>query len=114
MPEQTIRAVAFREGDWWIAQCLEVDFVSTAATLEELPDQLLRQLRTQIEISQEAGVEPFAGFPEAPARFWRMYELAEEARKRAPQTEESGLTGRLLESLRGLRVRATLVPALQA
>lgn len=112
MPKQTIRAVVFREGDWWIAQCLEYDFVSAAETLEELPDQLLQQLRTQIEISQESGVEPFAGFPKAPARFWRMYEAAEQSRARSSSVEEEGAwTGHLLESLRGLSVRAALVPA---
>jgi hypothetical protein len=112
MPECTIRAVVFREGEWWIAQCLEHDLVGLARTLEDLPDELRKQLRTQVEASLAAGAEPFADLPAAPARFWRMYEVAEiQARSSSP--EERGWTGRLLESLRGLTVRATLIPAFQ-
>jgi len=56
---------------------LSTTLVCIARTLEDLPDALRRQLRTQIEISLGAGVEPFACLPEAPARYWRMYEAAE-------------------------------------
>lgn len=113
MPERTIHAVVFREDEWWVAQCLEYDLVGLARTLEELPDELRRQLRTQIEISVEAGVEPFISLPAAPARYWKMYEAAE-VRARSSSSEDTGWTGRLLETLRGLTIRATLIPALQA
>ena len=113
MPERAIHAVVFREGEWWVAQCLEHDLVGLARTLEELPDELRRQLRTQVEISLEAGVEPFACLPAAPARYWKMYEAAE-VRVQSSTSGETGWTGRLLESLRGLTIRATLIPALQA
>ena len=110
MPERAIHAVVFREGDWWVAQCLEHDLVGLARTLEELPDELRRQLRTQIETSVEAGIEPFAELPAAPARYWKMYETAK-ARTSAPG--EDGWIGRLRESLRGLTVQATLITAFQ-
>jgi hypothetical protein len=113
MPERTIHAVVFREGEWWVAQCLEHDLVGLAGSLEELPGELRRQLRAQIEISLEAGVEPFAELPAAPARFWKMYEAAEVQAKSSP-AGEAGWTSRLLESLRGLTIQATLIPALQA
>src|SRR5689334_14623636 len=109
MPERAIHAVVFREGDWWVAQCLEHDLVCLARTLEDLPDELRKQLRAQIEISLEAGEEPFACLPAAPARYWKMYEAAESR----VRSSESGWTGRLLESLRGLTVQATLIPAFQ-
>jgi hypothetical protein len=69
--------VVFREDDWWIAQCLEHDLVGLARTREELPEALGNQLQTQIEISLEAGVEPFTNLPVAPVRFWKMFEAAE-------------------------------------
>jgi hypothetical protein len=112
MPERTIHAVVFREGEWWVAQCLEHDLVGLAQTLEELPDELRRQLRNQVEMSLEAGVEPFACLPAAPARYWKMYEVAEDRVQSSP-SGDTGWTGRLLESLRGLTIRATLIPALQ-
>jgi hypothetical protein len=77
LPERTIHAVVFREGGWWIAQCIEHDLVGLARTREALPDALCRQLQTQIEIDLEAGEEPFANLPAAPARFWKMCKAAE-------------------------------------
>lgn len=112
MPERTIHAVVFREDEWWVAQCLEHDLVGLSRTLDELPEELRRQLRAQIEISLEAGVEPFANLPKAPARYWKMYEAAE-SRVRSSSADEAGWTGRLLESLRGLTVQATLIPVFQ-
>lgn len=112
MPERTIHALVFREGDWWVAQCLEHDLVGLARTLDELPDELCRQLRMQVEISLEAGVEPFISLPAAPARYWKMYEAAE-VRAQSSPVGETGWTGRLLETLRGLTIRATLIPAFQ-
>src|SRR6185369_2312398 len=76
MPEYTIHAVAFRRGDWWIAQCLEYRLSTQTRTLEELPYELERLLTVQIQASLARGIEPFAGFSPAPKRFWAMYERA--------------------------------------
>ena len=74
--EFRVRAVVFREGEWWVAQCLEYDLATQARRLEDLPRELRRLLTVQIQASQEYGVEPFEGFSRAPARFWKMYENA--------------------------------------
>ncbi len=76
MPEYRIRAVAFRRGDWWIAQCLEYRLATQTKTLEDLPHELERLLSVQIKSSLDRGVEPFAGFSPAPRRYWQMYERA--------------------------------------
>jgi hypothetical protein len=76
MPEYTIHAVAFRRGDWWIAQCLEYRLSTQTRTLEELPYELERLLAVQIHASLARGIEPFAGFRPAPRRYWEMYERA--------------------------------------
>ena len=68
-----IHAVVFREDELWIAQCLEYDFVSCAEELEDLPGELMRQIRGQIRVELEAGKEPFADFGKAPAKYWEMY-----------------------------------------
>ncbi|HVF59646.1 MAG TPA: hypothetical protein VNJ70_07550 [Thermoanaerobaculia bacterium] len=74
MPAITITAVVFPQDGMWIAQCLEYNFVSCAATLDELPGELIRQVRAQIEVDLEAGEEPFTGFKKAAPKYWRMYE----------------------------------------
>jgi hypothetical protein len=73
---KTIRAVAFRSGDYWMAQCLEHDLAALAVRLEELPSELSRVLTLHVEASRQNGVEPFKGFPPAPRRFWKMYEAS--------------------------------------
>jgi hypothetical protein len=68
-----INAIAFREDGMWVAQCLEYNFGSCAETLEELADELLRQVLDQIEADREAGHEPFYGYKPAPKKFWDMF-----------------------------------------
>lgn len=74
MTEHRVRAVAFREGDWWVAQCLEYDIAVQARRMEDLPGELQKVLTVQILASIEAGIEPLLGLPRAPRRFWNMYE----------------------------------------
>ena len=76
MPEYRIRAVVFKEGDWWVAQCLEYDFAAVSRALEELPGELEGAVATQIEISLERGIQPYHGYSPAPRRFWEMFERA--------------------------------------
>jgi hypothetical protein len=74
MDRITVRAVLFREGDVWVAQCLEYDFAAQAKTRKRLQQELQNAIRTQIQMSEESGNEPFAGFAPAPEKYWRMYE----------------------------------------
>ena len=74
--EPTIRAVVFREGDWWIIQVLEYDLATQVRRLEDVPGEFRRLLLGQMEANATLGVEPFYGFSKAPRRFWTMYEQA--------------------------------------
>lgn len=85
MPEYRIRAVIFKEGDWWVAQCLEYRYAVPAKRLEDLPRELIRCLTAQILISREFGIEPFNGYKPAPRRYWEMYERA----KPLPESAEA-------------------------
>jgi hypothetical protein len=72
--ETTLRAVVFREGDWWIIQILEYDLATQVRRLEEVPGDLRRLIVGQIAANAECGVEPFHGFSKAPQKYWKMYE----------------------------------------
>ncbi|HEV7672266.1 MAG TPA: hypothetical protein VGS22_27425 [Thermoanaerobaculia bacterium] len=73
---KTIRAVAFRSGDWWVAQCLEYRIATQSRRLEDLPYELDRLLKVQVAASLEMGIEPFQGFSPAPKKYWEMYAKA--------------------------------------
>jgi hypothetical protein len=82
MIEPRIRAVVFREGDWWIIQGLDYDFVTLARRLEDVPSSIQQFFSVLFAASQQLGVEPFYGYSRAPRRYWEMYERAE------PRTED--------------------------
>lgn len=84
-----LNAVLFEENGVWIAHCLEYDFVSCAATLEDLPSALLRAIAGQIEADLEDGYQPFEGFRPAPRPIWDLYERV--------QREQTPIHGRSSE-----------------
>jgi hypothetical protein len=76
MNEPRIRAVVFREGDWWIIQLLEYDLATQVRRVEDVPGEFRRLLLAQMAANAAMGVEPFHGFSKAPRRYWEMYERA--------------------------------------
>jgi len=74
--EPTIRAVVYREGEWWIIQLLEYDLATQVRRLEDVPSEFRRLLLAQMAANAMLGVEPFHGFSKAPRRFWTLYEQA--------------------------------------
>jgi len=93
-----ISAVLFREGEWWIAQCLEYDLATQTRRLEDLPGELHRLLTNQILASLEVGVEPFHGFSRAPRRFWEMYERAKSRVEPVEHLEQGRVEGPEVEA----------------
>lgn len=62
---RTIRIVTFKEGEIWVAQCLEHDVCAQAADLDSV--------RARIEAALEAEA-PLEALPEAPAHFFELWE----------------------------------------
>ena len=83
-----INAVAFQADGMWVAQCLEYNFVSCAATRDELPGALMRQVLAQIELDLEDGREPFFEFKPAPAKYWQLFEKAKRRSKPIRKSSE--------------------------
>ena len=71
-----IRTVVFKEGNWWIIQGLDYDFVALARRLEDVPGEIRRFLAVLFAASAQLGVQPFYEYAPAPRRYWRMYEQA--------------------------------------
>jgi len=68
-----IRVVVFREGDLWVAQCLEYDIGAQAADLDTLRGRLTAVVSAELRESMNRHGEPFKGIPEAPSYFERLW-----------------------------------------
>ena len=71
---EMIRVIIFREGDFWVAQCLEYDIGTQAKDLDELQAQFELTFRVELKESVERNGEAFKGIPPAPPHFHKMWE----------------------------------------
>jgi hypothetical protein len=72
----TISAVAFREGDVWIVQCIEYDICTQAKHASAVPAAFKQAIIEHIAIAHHLGKPSFKGLRPAPARFREMFERA--------------------------------------
>jgi hypothetical protein len=84
MSDLRIRAVVFEDRGWWVAQCLEHDLCTASKRRDDLPRQLVSQLRAQIAADRRRQRSPFETLPQAPEKFWKMYESAAADRFEVP------------------------------
>jgi hypothetical protein len=77
MRRHVFHVVLFEDRGWWVAQCLERNLAAASKDPRHLRSRLEAVLKVQIEADQEAGVEPFSTLPQAPRRFWQMFQKAE-------------------------------------
>lgn len=75
--QHVFHVVLFKDRGWWVAQCLERNLATASHDPRDLPGKLEAVLKVQIEADQEAGIEPFSALPQAPRRFWQMFQAAE-------------------------------------
>lgn len=68
-----VRTVIFKEGDWWVAQCLEFDIATQAKTLKDLAYELQRVLVGHMVVCKQEGIAPFEYLPKAPEKYWKMF-----------------------------------------
>ena len=87
MPMDILHAVVFQHGAHWVAQCLEHDIATQAATPDELLYELERIVAAHLLVADEEAAEPFADIPKAPRRFWEMYRRARTKVETVPATE---------------------------
>lgn len=71
-----VNAVAFKEGDAWVAQGVEYDIVAHAHEFVDLHDAFTRAVLENICITEHLGRKPLAGIDAAPQRFHEMFDEA--------------------------------------
>jgi hypothetical protein len=72
-----ISAVAFKEGNCWIAQGLEYDISAQANTLNELHKKFMFSVAANLAVCVELGRAPLEGIGRAPEEYWEMFRAAE-------------------------------------
>ncbi len=70
-----VSALLIQEADFrWSAQCLEYDVAVQADSIEGLRDALQDALLAYVAANRSEGREDFAGLPEAPEKFRRIFQ----------------------------------------
>ena len=70
----TVRAIAYKEGDVWVAQALEYDIGAQAADLTTLKRRFELSLAVELEESLRRSDVPFGGIDPAPEYFHKMWD----------------------------------------
>lgn len=69
-----LRVVVFREGDVYVAQCLEIDIATQASDIPELLERLELTIDAECALSKELGEQPLQGIAPAPNYFHALWE----------------------------------------
>jgi predicted RNase H-like HicB family nuclease len=79
-----LRGVVYREGDVWIAHCLELDVVAEGDTpekaIQDAVDLCVFQIETAVENNDLESV-----FRPAPSKFWTLFNSESAKRRPAPR-----------------------------
>ena len=73
-----------REVESWVAQCLEYDIAAQGKTIAEAKDAFARTFAGQVFVDLHHGVQPLAGFTQAPMEYWQEFKGAERLADRQP------------------------------
>jgi hypothetical protein len=65
-----VSVLLHRDGNAWVAQCLEKDLAVQGPSVEEAKNRFLRTLSAQIQDDLLDGREPLSGLPQAPASYF--------------------------------------------
>lgn len=69
-----LRAIMFKDGDMWVAQCLEHDIGAQGKDLPELVDRLALTIEAELRESIASHGGPFVGIDPAPQHFHAMWD----------------------------------------
>lgn len=69
-----IRAIVFREGGLYVAQCLELDISAQASDIDAVLDRLELTIEAERAMSLDKGGEEFDGICPAPNYFHELWE----------------------------------------
>ena len=71
--EAQLTCLEYKDGDLFIAHCLEFDLVSQGATLEEARKNLADLIFSHVQFAVEKDIEEKSLFRPAPNKYWEIY-----------------------------------------
>jgi hypothetical protein len=84
----TIRVIAYREPDSWVAQCLEYDISSQGADFQTAMARLQATVNCEADYTRRKHGEAFKSIGPAPRIFFDMFEAADGEAMRASENME--------------------------
>lgn len=72
-----VSVLFIREGEYWVAQCLEFDIAAQGLTIAEAKNAFELTFVSQIIVDLHHNEEPLAKIPHAPAAYWQRFKKAE-------------------------------------
>lgn len=75
---EALRVVAFREGETWVAQCLEYDIQAQGSSFQCATRRLRGAVASEARFTHEKHGTAFHGIDPAPAMYVDLFESAEQ------------------------------------
>ena len=72
-----LHVLLVREGDVWVAQCLDYDIAAQGATISDAKEAFARTFGGQVAVDLHHKVEPLQGFGPAPQEYWDLFTSGE-------------------------------------
>lgn len=72
----TLRILVTQEGDWFVAQCLEIDLGAEAKSLDDVMYEMQKTIVGQLFLDLTRQRRPFEGLPSAPEEYFQRYQRA--------------------------------------
>ena len=88
--KDTIRIIVFKDGEAWVAQCLEHDICAQADNLTELRSRIDATIDAEADRSKRNGKKPFDGIGPAPRHYFDMWDRRSTFTSDAGETEDDG------------------------
>lgn len=87
-PKKDIRVVALREGEWWVAVCLDYFIAAQARDESKLEDAFTQAFVAHVVHALQKHETPFGNLGPAPKRYHELYEHGTPIGERTLQNEK--------------------------
>ena len=72
--DNLLKVLLLKEGKFWVAVCLDYDFVAQGDSEDEAMARLCRTHHAHVVRCQEEGIEPLSDLQPAPKQYWDLFE----------------------------------------
>lgn len=95
-----VSVLLLKEGETWVAQCLEHDVAAQGDSIDEALDNFGAVFAGHVTLDVKEGREPLADVPQAPSLYWEHYKKGQRLDKTLPIRipERTTTTGQLLSA----------------